>query len=59
MRGFIKDMAVLSYFTAFGGFAIAIAAMCYGETQAGLVATMVYITMPIIGAALQSIADAR
>ena len=59
MRKFIKDMAFLSYATAFGGFAITIAAMCYGETQAGLISTMVYVTMPIIGATLQSIADAR
>jgi hypothetical protein len=58
MRNFLKDMAVLSYFTAFGGFAITIAAMCYGETQAGLISTMVYVTMPLIGVTLQSIADA-
>jgi hypothetical protein len=58
MRNFIKDMAVLSYAAAFCGFAITIAAMCYGETQAGLISTLVYVTMPLVGATLQSIADA-
>jgi len=59
MRDFIRDFAFLSYAAAFGGVVVAMAAFCYGEMQAAMIATIVYITAPIIGVTLQTIADAR